>query len=55
MDSVTLDIHNVKQFMSIENVGEKLKNMIIDRTIKDNGDTIEITFILDKQKGKTNE
>lgn len=55
IEPVVLDIHNVKQFMSVENMGEKLKSMIIDKTIKDLGDKIEITFILDKNKGNTDE
>ena len=48
MEDVKLDIQNVEQFMSVENVGEKLKSMIIDQIIEDDGDLIKLTFILDK-------
>jgi len=51
---IILDIQNVKQIMNIKNVGEKLKSMIIDQKIKDTGDQIEITFILDKKIGEQN-
>ena len=52
MEDTVLDIQNVEQVMNVANVGEKLKSMIIDQTIEDEGDTIKVTFILDKSKGE---
>lgn len=54
MADVELNIHNVKQFMSVENIGEKIKERIIEHKIEQNEDgTTSLIFILDK--GKDNE
>lgn len=52
---VVLDIQDVKQFNDLENVSEKIKSMIIDQTIEDEGDNIKVTFILAKNKGDRDE
>ena len=54
MQDIILDIHNIKQVMNVDDMSKKLKDMIVDRTIEDNGDTIKITFILDKNIGDKN-
>lgn len=51
-DTLSLNIHDINQFSNIANVGEQFKHMVIDRIIEDDGDTIRITFIIDKNKGK---
>ncbi len=55
MENVVLNIQNVKQLMNVQNVGEKLKSMIVDQIIEEDGDIIKLTFILDKNKGNKNE
>jgi len=52
MEDITLNIQNVEQFMSVENIGEKIKERIIEHKIEQNEDgTTSLIFILDN-KGK---